>query len=113
MCTCIGKISGTPLKKYYSESEAHEAVLYVKYNHGKEMTQYLCDNCGMWHLSPISRATPSFTCSRCESNKRVPKETYRSKQEALMRAEIIQEEKGLYLSVYPCPFNEGWHLTKG
>ncbi len=113
MCTCIGKASGTPLKKYYSESEAHEAVLYVKYNHGKEMSQYLCDKCGLWHLSPVSRATPSHKCSHCTGGNGRLKDTYHSKQDALVRSEIINEERNTRLSVYPCPFNEGWHLTKG
>ncbi len=112
MCACIGKASGTPLKKYYSDSEAHEAVLYVKYNHGKEMTQYLCDKCGLWHLSPVSRATPSHSCHYCVGSNGRSKASYRTKQDALLRAEIIEDERGLRLNTYQCSHGDGWHLTK-
>jgi hypothetical protein len=112
MCICIGKASGTPLKRYYSESEAHEGVLYVKYNHGKEMTQYLCDKCGLWHLSPISRATPSHTCEYCTGRNGKAKESYRTKLDAQLRAEHIENERKCRLHVYQCPHGDGWHLTK-
>ena len=113
MCTCINKVTGMPLKKYYSDSEAHEAVLYVKYTHDKEMEQYLCNKCGFWHLSPVSRATPSHKCIHCTGGNGMSKDTYHSKQDALVRSGIIYDERNIRLSVYPCPYEDGWHLTKG
>lgn len=41
------------------------------------------------------------------------KELYDSEKEAERRVEMLLAERGLNLGVYPCPYNCGWHLTKG
>ena len=40
--TCFSKNTGKPLKSYEFESEADEAISYVKATYGNEQVKYLC-----------------------------------------------------------------------
>lgn len=110
---CVGKQSGQPLKRYSLESDALDAVVYVKRTHGKEMKHYLCHICGFFHLSPLTRETPSQLCAQCFGGDGRNKEAYLSEEYARIRASIILNERGIRLESYPCPYGNGWHLTKG
>ncbi|QHS15479.1 hypothetical protein GUY17_05970 [Shewanella sp. Arc9-LZ] len=110
--TCFGKTSGKPLTQYYDEEEAQGAADYSKEFYGDDLSPYHCSKCDLWHLSPKSRQTPSQKCNRCTGGYGVEKESYRSKLEARLRADIIYDEQGISLRVYKCKYGFGWHLTK-
>jgi len=41
------------------------------------------------------------------------KEIYATELEAQKQAKFLQDEQGIFLMVYPCPYSSGWHLSKG
>ena len=41
------------------------------------------------------------------------KDLYESEADAGKRAAILKKEEGISLTVYKCPYEDGWHLTKG
>jgi len=98
--TCFGKMSGKPLTQYYDAEEAEGAAEYSKEYYGNDLSPYNCNKCGLWHLSPMGRQTPSQKCSRCTGGDGVEKDAYRSKREAHLRANIIYDEQGISLRVY-------------
>lgn len=110
--TCIGKVSKAALTEYDSEAEALEGAQFALARHAQQNVPYCCKKCGLWHLSPASRQTPSTTCGVCQSREGRPKATYPSQRDAERRAEILRREQGLQLRAYPCD-EGGWHLTKG
>ena len=111
--TCIGKSSGKPLTEYDSEAEAVEGATHAQQRFGRQLIPYACDTCGMWHLSPANRQTPSTKCGHCTGSDGQPKDTYRNESEAQRRADILRREQGADLRVYACEFGGGWHLTRG
>jgi len=110
--TCFGKVSGQPLTQYFDLEEALHGAEYAKEYYDNDLSPYNCNKCGFWHLSPKSRQTPSHKCHHCTSSDGIQKDSYRSKQEARLRADIIYDEQGIRLKVYQCQFSSGWHLTK-
>lgn len=110
--TCFSKMSGHPLSEYYTEEDAKNAAEYSKENYDNDLTPYNCTKCGLWHLSPRNRLTPTKKCDRCTGRDGLHKDSYRSKREAQLRAEIIYEEHGISLRAYKCKYRSGWHLTK-
>ena len=110
--TCFNR-KGKPLTEYYTESDAQEGADYANKLHRNNLTPYRCDKCGLWHLSPQNRQTPSRKCNICKDRNGKPKELYFFEQDAKQRAKILYKEQGVSLSVYECPNGDGWHLTKG
>ena len=110
--TCFNR-NGKPLTEYYTESDALDGADYANKIHRKNLTPYRCEKCGMWHLSPKNRQTPSRKCSTCKDRNGNFKDLYFSEEAAKNRADILYKEQGVTLTVYPCPHNDGWHLTKG
>lgn len=110
--TCFGKLSGQPLKQYYSEEEAQSAADFSNEYYGNDLSPYHCGKCDLWHLSPKNRQTPNQKCIRCTGGDGYEKASYRSEREANMRAEIIYGEQGISLRAYECSYGMGWHLTK-
>ena len=111
--TCYGTASRTPLTEYDSRAAAQEGASHARRVYGRELEPYACSRCRWWHLSPKGRRTPSVVCDMCSGADGGPKHAYASYEDAARRAEIIREEKGLWLTVYECPHGRGWHLTKG
>jgi hypothetical protein len=109
--TCTGKVSKAALTEYDSEIEALEGARFALDRYGQENVPYRCNRCGLWHLSPKSRQTPSTTCGVCQGQDGRPKATYASERDAERRAEILFREQGVLLRAYPCDYG-GWHLTK-
>ncbi|EGQ8177308.1 hypothetical protein DXJ84_15320 [Vibrio parahaemolyticus] len=109
---CFGKMSGQPLTEFYSEEDAQNAAQYSHENFGNNITPYKCTKCSLWHLSPRSRQTPSKKCHRCTGRDGLFKDSYRSKRDTRLRAEIIYLEHGISLRSYKCKYGSGWHLTK-
>jgi hypothetical protein len=110
--TCIGVKTKKPLTAYYSQSSAQEAANFVKQNYNNSMLPYRCDKCDLWHIAPQDRHTPSEKCNRCTSANGASKDLYKNKNDAIKRAAILKNERGIKLTVYKCPRNFGWHLTK-
>jgi len=110
--TCVGKRTGRAVTEYWSESDALDGADHVLEKCGKRMAPYHCARCERWHLSPAERETPSFICHSCTGRNGHAKATYRTEAEARRRAEILREEQGAELTIYPCPSGTGWHLTK-
>jgi hypothetical protein len=51
-------------------------------------------------------------CKTCKGKDGKHKDIYETKQSALDAAVYIENNRGTYLNVYPCPNGNGWHLTK-
>ena len=110
--TCFGKATGKPLSEYATRCEALRSAAYARREFGRELEAYECRHCGLWHLSPVERRTPSVSCDWCTSSGGAHKELYRSEDGALRRARFVEEDEGVRLRVYRCPYGGGWHLTK-
>jgi len=41
------------------------------------------------------------------------KKIYATELEAEKQAKFLQDEQGVFLIVYPCPYSSGWHLSRG
>ncbi|MDA3837418.1 MAG: hypothetical protein PF574_00360 [Candidatus Delongbacteria bacterium] len=109
--SCFSR-KGKSLTEYYTELEAIDSADFIRQAHNNDMIPYRCDKCGLWHLAPKNRQTPSRKCLSCTDAQGKPKELYFSRDDAQRRAEIILREQGVSLSVYECPENSGFHLTK-
>ncbi len=59
-------------------------------------------------LTPTARSHSKTTCS-CKDASGEPKYLYSSQQEL----EYMLSSKEIKLQGYPCPYEKGWHLTKG
>lgn len=57
-----------------------------------------------------TQITPHHLFCTCKDTEGLSKMLYSSKQEA---EEAIMYGKELNLRIYPCPSENGWHLTKG
>ena len=111
--TCIGKTSGKPLTEYLSKGEAQEGADHAGSRYGRRLVPYQCGRCGLWHLAPENRQTPSTSCPVCTGANGTAKDSYRNRQEAQRRADILHQEQGAALCVYACEHGYGWHLTRG
>jgi len=109
---CTSTRTGEPLKSYQCSFSAQQAADQAKINHGRVMVAYQCERCDYWHLCPEERYTPNETCDYCTSRARVPKKLYSTEEAAQKRADCLWDERRVRLDVYPCPHQDGWHLTK-
>ena len=41
------------------------------------------------------------------------KKIYATELEAQKQAKFLQDEQGIFLIVYHCPYSSGWHLSRG
>jgi hypothetical protein len=48
----------------------------------------------------------------CTDSKHQFKDIYESEHEAENQAKYLNDMLGLNISVYSCPYNDGWHLTQ-
>ncbi len=110
--TCVGKRTAEPLTEYDSKQEAQEGAAYANARYHNNLVPYQCDRCGMWHLSPMSRQTPSEKCTHCTGADGTSKDSYESREDARRRAEILRREQGARLKVYACEYGNGWHLSR-
>jgi len=110
--TCIGKMTGKPLTEYDSLEEAEEGADYAQKTYKSNLVPNQCETCGMWHLSPKSRQTPSEKCLFCKGTNGQAKDAYRNQREAQRRADILRKEQDVSLKVYACEYSEAWHLTR-
>jgi hypothetical protein len=51
-------------------------------------------------------------CEYCKGKDGKKKDIYETFQSAFDTAKYIEEDRKTYLDVYPCPYGNGWHLTK-
>jgi hypothetical protein len=51
-------------------------------------------------------------CAQCRGQDGAAKDDYETFQAALDTARYIEENRKIYLDVYECPVDSGWHLTK-
>ncbi len=106
--TCRDR-NGKPLSVYHSQYDAEDAASMIP----NPLVPYQCNACGLWHLSPADRVTPSNLSCGCTGRDKQPKKLYESKASAERRASILYREKGAFLDIYQCPKGQGWHLKKG
>ena len=111
--TCMSKRTGEPLTAFEYEYEAESAAEFSNTAYDNDLTPYQCHQCTQWHLTPKSHYTPSETCSYCTDREGGNKQLYKTELAAVKRATIISREKHIHLRVYECPYQSGWHLTKG
>lgn len=110
---CVGKGSGQYLMEYDCFEDAQAGADHAQARYGSASVSYPCHRCGLWHLAPRDRQTPSTPCSYCQGADGKPKDAYDTAQNAERRADILYRERGVSLRVYECPHGQGWHLTKG
>jgi len=96
---------GAPRSTYPDRVAAELGAELVLSKYKSHMVPYRCTDCGLWHLCPMSRYTPSEHCDFCS------KQAYESEITAERRAELLELERGVWLRVYACPHRNGWHLT--
>jgi translation initiation factor IF-3 len=53
-----------------------------------------------------------FSCLCTDRNGEF-KKLYKNYKEALIISQNLFDEFGLNLNIYPCPYTNGWHLSKG
>ena len=111
--SCFSKRHGKPLSVYASRWAAQQSADYENHHYGNDLVPYHCYRCGEWHLSPQDRQTPNTKCRHCRGFDGKHKNLYVSETYAGKRAAILKKEKGISLRTYKCPYNSGWHLTKG
>jgi hypothetical protein len=51
-------------------------------------------------------------CACCRGKDGKKKDVYETFQSAFDTAKFIEEDRKIFLNVYPCPYGNGWHLTK-
>lgn len=110
--TCYGKKSKKPLTVYDTKVQAQLGAEHANKKYKNNLTPYQCNKCGLWHLTPIERQTPSKKCKYCIGQDNKPKDAYPTKSVAQRRANILLKENGVKLTVYKCERGNGWHLTK-
>lgn len=101
---CLGH-HGKPRRSFLDKQSAEEGARHALEVFGNRMVPYRCDRCGAWHLCPAERHTPNHYCHACS------KQAYDSERAAERRADLLEQEQGILLRVYECPYGEGWHLT--
>ena len=69
------------------------------------------------HIKHNKESIPSDTKNtlicNCTDSQGQPKDLYSSEESAQKEASVLSQQKNLNLSLYPCPYQDGWHLTKG
>ena len=110
--TCFSSRTGKPLSVYPSHSAAKQGADYANSEYDSNLVPYQCKKCRKWHLSPQDRHTPSRVCPKCIGANGRRKSLYKTKSDAASRADILAKEQQVDLTVYKCPHNRGWHLTK-
>ena len=111
--TCFSSTGGR-LTEYATEESARRGAAHARRRFGRSLKPYLCGRCDQWHLAPVVRGPLRGNC-QCVSSDGTPKQTYWSREEAMMRAEMLSPG-GLArftLDVYPCPVNSrAWHIRR-
>lgn len=108
---CINPKTGKVRISYSNRQDAEDAAAYFNQKYAEQYPNS-CDLCGEWHLTPKSTHTPSKPCGYCSDADGGTKELYLSEEGALARAKIIFDQRSIFLKVYRCPHQSGWHLTK-
>ena len=54
----------------------------------------------------------NYECN-CTDSQGNTKDLYSSEASAQKEASVLSKQNNLNLSHYPCPYQDGWHLTKG
>ena len=49
----------------------------------------------------------------CSNTQNEFKDLYQTQKEANKKIKLLYKEQRIKLKLYPCPYNCGWHLTKG
>lgn len=78
------------------------------------LTTFHCKVCGKYHLTPevTNNTQTQYLCSNCKSKHGGKKVSYGSSQSAIEASRKLTIDKGKGSRVYPCPYGEGWHVTK-
>jgi hypothetical protein len=108
--TCFRK-DGKAKTEYYTRMDAQEGAEYASQQNSISFVPYQCRECNFWHIAPKDRVTPSHTCEYCTGRNGKLKSLYSSQNVAQRRADILRQEERVYLEVYECPHQDGWHLT--
>ena len=111
--TCFSSRTGKALSEYPSKYAAQNAADYANQEYDNNLVPYQCKTCKKWHLSPKNRHTPNEVCPKCIGNNGKRKALYKTQSDAANRADILAKDQKVDLTVYKCPHNRGWHLTKG
>jgi len=64
-------------------------------------------------IEPIQNSPDEKLYCNCQDMHGNPKNLYLSHHEAQKEVKYLREAKQISLNIYPCPFEPGWHLTKG
>lgn len=100
---CVSKRTGRPLAAHWSQELARAEARRLNQAKQLDLEAYRCPQCDYWHLR-TARHYCSCTCSYGQ-----PKRWYATEQQA----QAIACDRGMatYLTTYPCPEGDGYHLT--
>ena len=51
-------------------------------------------------------------CEHCRDRDGVPKQSYKSRKEAYYAIRLGNPREAMSLTVYPCPYEKVWHITR-
>jgi len=107
--TCF-KRNGEPLMEYDSGFEAEDSAQFVLSKFNNEMTPYLCDSCGKFHLV-LKGKVPISGNYACTDRDGQPKDSYESEETADRQVDYLYRAKQIALRSYHCYDCNYWHLT--
>lgn len=64
-------------------------------------------------IEPIQNSLEQEPYCNCEDMHGNLKNLYLSQNKAQKEVKYLRETQQISLNIYPCPFESGWHLTKG
>ena len=84
-----------------------ELLVYFECKDSEELYFYLDT------ALPTNENEQSVTICDCRDALGVLKDLYKEEKFALKETEIVFRQKKIKLKMYRCPYEMGWHLTKG
>lgn len=111
---CCDQITGQRLEPFDDPWLARIEQTRKWFFNSIALTTFHCKACSKYHLAPeatISKPT-QFLCSNCKSKKGGNKISYGSSLSAIEASNKLTVNNGTGTRVYPCPYGNGWHVTK-
>lgn len=79
----------------------------------KTIKKYLANQEEKKITEPIQNSPEQELYCNCKDTNANPKNLYLSHKEAQKEVKYLLKTQQISLNIYPCPFEYGWHLTKG
>ena len=102
------------VRKHYAQLDHmsdEEILLYLECNSRTEIV-HLATQLKQSKIKAKGISSTSHTNCTCLDAKGNSKNLYADEAEAKRMSKLLSKEQNIVLSVYVCPSNDGWHLTK-